>query len=66
MEVNLCGLGICMMMDEVASEESRVVKMFTELPSIPVAIWRVCHCELRMSRRLRLVFDWLAKGLAAS
>jgi DNA-binding transcriptional LysR family regulator len=55
-----------MMMDGVAAQESRVVKVFTELPSIPVPIWLVCHRELRTSRRFRLVFDWLANGLAAS
>ena len=60
------GAGVCMMMDEVAAKEPAVVKVFPELPSIPVPLWVVCHRELRTSRRLRLVFDWLAKGLAAS
>jgi len=60
------GSGVCMMMDEVGAKEPAVVKVFPELPSIPVPLWVVCHRELRTSRRLRLVFDWLAKGLAAS
>jgi len=60
------GAGVCMMMDEVGAKEPAVVKVFPELPSIPVPIWVVCHRELRTSRRLRLVFDWLAEGLAAS
>ena len=55
-----------MMMDEVGAKEPAVVKVFPELPSIPVPLWVVCHRELRTSRRLRLVFDWLAEGLAAS
>ena len=60
------GSGVCMMMDEVGAKEPAVVKVFPELPSIPVPLWVVCHRELRTSRRLRLVFDWLAKGLAVS
>ena len=54
------------MMGEVGAREPGVVKVFSKLPSIPVPIWVVCHRELRTSRRLRLVFDWLAKGLAGS
>ena len=60
------GSGVCMMMDEVGAKEPAVVKVFPELPSIPVPLWVVCHRELRTSRRLRLVFDWLAEGLAAN
>ena len=60
------GAGVCLMLDEVGTEEPRVVKVFPEMPSIPVPIWVVCHRELQTSRRLRLVFDWLAKGLARS
>ena len=60
------GSGVCMMMDEVGAKEPAVVRVFPALPSIPVPLWVVCHRELRTSRRLRLVFDWLAKGLAAS
>jgi len=60
------GAGVCMMMDEVGAKEPAVVKVFPELPSIPVPISVVCHRELRTSRRLRLVFDWLAEGLATS
>ena len=60
------GAGVCMMMDEVAAKEPAMIKVFPELPSIPVPIWVVCHRELRTSRRLRLVFDWLAEGLAAN
>ena len=60
------GAGLCLMLDEVAIQEPLVLKVFPELPSIPVPIWVVCHRELRTSRRLRLVFDWLAEGLAVN
>lgn len=59
------GLGICMMMEDVGAQEAGVVRVLSSLPSIPVPIWLVCHRELRTSRRLRLVFDALAEGLAS-
>lgn len=58
------GVGICMMMTEVGDAEPRVARVLTDLPSIPLPIWLVCHRELRTSRRIRLVFDRLAEGLA--
>jgi DNA-binding transcriptional LysR family regulator len=58
------GAGVCLMLDEVATREPLVLKVFPGMRSIPVPIWVVCHRELRTSRRLRLVFDWLAEGLA--
>jgi len=59
------GAGVCVMMEEVGAQASGVVEVFRDLPKISVPIWVVCHRELRTSRRLRLVFDWLADGLAA-
>ena len=59
------GLGVCMMMDEVAVREPGVVRVFEALPSIPLPIWLVSHRALRTSRRMRLVFDRLAAGLSA-
>jgi DNA-binding transcriptional LysR family regulator len=59
------GVGVCLMMNEVGSREPKVAKVFPDLPSIPVPIWMVCHRELQTSRRLRLVFDYLAKELAS-
>ena len=58
------GVGVCLMMDDVGSQEPKVVKVFPDFPAIPVPIWMVCHRELQTSRRLRLVFDYLAKELA--
>lgn len=60
------GMGVCVMMDDVANQEPSVVKVFSELPSVPVPIWLVCHRELRTSRRLRIVFDYLADALRES
>ena len=60
------GAGVCLMRDEVAELDATVQKVFPELPSISVPIWVVCHRELRTSRRLRLVFDWIVEGLTNS
>ncbi len=57
------GAGVCMMMADVGRREPGVVRVFPDLPSIAVPMWLVCHRELRTSRRIRLVFDWLAEGL---
>jgi DNA-binding transcriptional LysR family regulator len=56
---------VCMMMDEVGARDPDVVRVFPELPSIRLPMWLVSHRELRTSRRIRLVYDWLAEGLSA-
>ena len=58
------GVGVCIMMEEVGDAEPRVQRVLPEAPPLPVPIWLVCHRELRTSRRIRLVFDRLAEGLA--
>ena len=59
------GVGVCVMMEEVGDAESAVERVLPELVSpFPVPMWIVCHRELRTSRRIRLVFDRLAEGLA--
>ena len=45
----------------IAPELERVLP---ELDPIPMPIWLVTHRELHTSRRIRLVFDLLAEGLA--
>jgi len=34
-----------------------------ELPGIPIPMWLVTHRDLKMSRRVRVVADFLAKAL---
>ncbi|MCA9659917.1 MAG: LysR family transcriptional regulator [Myxococcales bacterium] len=59
------GVGVCVMMEEVGDAEPAVERVLPELVSpFPVPMWIVCHRELRTSRRIRLVFDRLAEGLA--
>ena len=58
------GAGVCMMMDDVGARDPDVVPVLRDLPPLQLPIWLVCHRELRTSRRMRLVLDWLAAGLA--
>jgi DNA-binding transcriptional LysR family regulator len=58
------GLGICIVMDEVGDAEPRMRRVLPKLPSIPVPVWLATHRELHTSRRIRVVFDMLAEGLA--
>ncbi len=57
------GLGICMMLKEIAELMPGVVRLLPELPGTPVPVWLVSHRELHTSRRVRLVFDTLADEL---
>lgn len=58
------GLGIGAMMDEIAQETPGVVRVLDDLPPVEFPIWLVTHTELHTSRKIRVVFDFLAEGLA--
>ncbi|RIX42049.1 MAG: LysR family transcriptional regulator [Rhodocyclales bacterium GT-UBC] len=58
------GLGIGAMMDEIAHETPGVVRVLDDVPPVQFPIWLVTHTELHTSRRIRVVFDMLAQGLA--
>lgn len=58
------GMGIGAMMDEVARDTPGIVRVLDDVPPVRFPIWLVCHRELRTSRRIRIVFDALARGLA--
>lgn len=57
------GLGICALMDEIAERLPGLVRVFEAMPGVRFPIWLVTHRELRTSRRIRVVFDALARGL---
>lgn len=59
------GLGIGVMLEEIAQATPGVVRVLDELPAVHYPIWLVSHRELRTSRRIRVVFDVLAEGLKA-
>jgi DNA-binding transcriptional LysR family regulator len=58
------GMGIGAMMDEIARDTPRMVRVLDDLPPVRFPIWLVTHRELRTSRRIRVVFEALAQGLA--
>jgi DNA-binding transcriptional LysR family regulator len=59
------GVGICALMDEIAARMTGLVRVLDEMPPIRFPFWLVTHRELRTSRRMRVVFEALAQGLAA-
>lgn len=58
------GLGIGVMMDDVARLTPGVVRVLDEVAPIHFPIWLVTHRELRTARRIRVVFDLLAEQLS--
>ena len=54
------GLGVGVMMHEVAELDPQIIRILPDLPKLPVPIWLTTHRELHTSRRIRLVFDHLA------
>ena len=58
------GMGIGAMMEEVARDTPGIVRVLDDVPPVVFPIWLVTHRELRTSRRIRVVFEALAQGLA--
>jgi len=58
------GLGVGVMMREVADVTPGIEQILPDLGPGPVPIWLVTHRELHTSRRIRLVYDLLAEALA--
>jgi DNA-binding transcriptional LysR family regulator len=52
------------MMEEIANATPGMVRVLDDLPPVRFPIWLVTHRELRTSKRIRMVFDALAQGLA--
>ncbi|KNZ31509.1 MAG: LysR family transcriptional regulator [Methylibium sp. NZG] len=60
------GMGIGAMMEEIARDTPGIVRVLDDVPPVRFPIWLVTHRELRTSRRIRVVFEALAQGLATS
>lgn len=60
------GAGIGIMMAEVGDAEAGVRRVSADLPAIPIPMWLVTHRDVRTSRRVRVVADFLAEALAKS
>lgn len=57
------GLGIGVMMAEIADQMPDLVRVLGTLEKLTFPIWLVTHRELHTSRRIRLVFDFFADEL---
>lgn len=57
------GLGIGVIMDDVARMMPELTLVLDEVPPIRFPMWLVTHRELRTARRIRVVFDRLAELL---
>ncbi|WP_172293417.1 LysR family transcriptional regulator [Pseudoruegeria sp. HB172150] len=64
-ELARAGLGIGIMDHQIARQFPEMERLVPELPAIPVPVWLICHRELQSSRRIRLVYDFLASALSA-
>ena len=59
------GMGVGAMMDEIAGDTPGIIRVLDDVPPVIFPIWLVTHRELRTSRRIRVVFEALAQGLAS-
>ena len=58
------GLGIGILDGSIGDAEPKVTRVLPDLAPLMFPIWLVAHRELNTSRRIRFVFDLLAKELA--
>lgn len=59
------GAGIGFATEAVGDAEPRVCRVLPDLAPIVFPIWLVTHRELHTSRRVRVVFDFLADALVS-
>jgi len=62
-EMVRAGLGIGVMPDEIALRTGGAERVLPDFTPMDVDIWLTCHRELKTSRRIRVVFDFLAEAL---
>lgn len=60
------GLGIGVMQVRAGDAEPSVQRVLPSMDPIEIPVWLVAHRELKTSRRVRLVFDFLFDELSAS
>ena len=64
-ELARAGLGIAIMSDDVARPTPGMEVVLPEMDPLTFPVWLTTHRELHSSRRIRLVFDFLATHLAS-
>ena len=63
-ELTKRGVGLAVMTDGVGDAEPLVRRVLPDTIMFPLSTWLTTHRELSTSRRMRVVFDLLAEGLA--
>lgn len=58
------GLGVAPMSEDLALHYPEMVRVVPSLKPVPVPYWLTTHRELHSSKRIRLVFDYLADVLS--
>ena len=65
-ELVKAGYGISMLPEALCDTEPSLEKVLPGFPSLQFPIWLVAHRELQTSKRIRIVFDQLVRGLGAA
>lgn len=60
----LAGFGIGFIQADIGKRNSNIVQLFPNAPLGELPIWLTSHAQLRTSRRVRRVFDFLADALS--
>jgi DNA-binding transcriptional LysR family regulator len=63
-EMMKAGFGMSLLPEVLCDIEPNLEKVFPDLTPIQFPIWLVTHRELQTSRRIRIVFDLLARGMS--
>lgn len=58
------GLGVTVMVDDLARHFPEAKRILPQLDPVPVPYWLTTHRELHSSKRIRLVFDLIAEMLS--
>lgn len=58
------GLGLGLLTPGTAGRQPGLVRVFDGPPLLKVPLWLACHRDLKTSRRIRIVYDFLADELA--
>lgn len=62
-ELLQAGCGITVLPEALCDPEPEIERVLPDLPPFQFPIWLVTHRELQTSRRIRIVFDQLVRGL---
>ena len=63
-ELVKAGAGIGVMPEQIGEPEPRVTRILQDSPPLVGELWLAAHRELKTSRRIRTVFDFLAEELS--